>query len=394
MSTKAADVNQPLGPSGSHSDWADGTRLRVREVSTQEKAVRWQKWAAVASVVTSLAAAYAAWQAGQAVKIASTGIERQADENRLSTAIDSIGAPQLAERVAGFTMLRRHVETMMDTAVTEGDADSRADAYNLYDMSLEIFENYLKNPVSAPAFEPSVEPVPAKEPVVGRGHPDVASDVQYAANDLRGLLNQEQLVSQLDEDNSTPTVDLTGIQLYRKPWEGIDFSWLAANYSPKIDLRGANLTDSAWGEVSTLDEANLQCAVLINSDLRGTSLVNAHLQGAALIGSDLTGADLEGADLTEANLKNADLSGANLTNANLSGANMKGADVAEARHLDTTVGYFTPGRIHSLHYRAELPGLDECLNRKDFWTPLIPRQLSYTSGVRQRRPSAASQSSS
>jgi Pentapeptide repeats (8 copies) len=250
----------------------------------------------ISAILATLIAGYAAVQAGQAVKIAAKGIEQQANETRLTTAISSIGADQAAERVAGFSLLRRHVQDQVTAASSE---EERRDAYDLYTSALDVLENYLRNPPALPAASATAG-APAGR---GYGIPRIPPDNVYAADELRALLNLKPAVDSLhivpSAQRPPPSVDLTNVQLFGQSWARINFAWLGGHYLPGIDLRGANLSGSVWGG-STLDRAYLQCANLATADLRGT-----HLNGADLRGADLTGADLTGAELEDAKLDGA-----------------------------------------------------------------------------------------
>lgn len=97
-----------------------------------------------------------------------------------------------------------------------------------------------------------------------------------------------------------------------------------ANFGNQLagtNLRGRNFCN-----------ANLDGAILNNSDLSGVDLSNAslrgaHLNNANLSGANLSGANLEGAYLNIANLSGADLSGANLRGAQLPAANLDRANL-------------------------------------------------------------------
>jgi hypothetical protein len=276
--------------------WRPGEReLREKEIAGQRRAQRVQAITAFAAFIAAMAAGFASWQAGQAVKIAQEGVRRQADETRLSTAVGSIGGNLSAERVAGFTLLRRHVIGMVDRAdVEDSGTAERRDALDLYKSSLDIFENYLKNPASAASDEGDRAQAPPAG--LGFGHPFRPSDSVYAANELNQLLDKSRALRRIGEGQVMPAIDLSTTQLYGQPWKEIDFSWLAGNYAFRVDLRGANLTYSQWGS-SSLPEAYLQCADLNQADFSGTNLEGADLRGANIAGADFTDANLEDAKL-------------------------------------------------------------------------------------------------
>jgi hypothetical protein len=257
-------------------------------------------------VIAAIGALYAA----KAVNTAAEGIERQANADRLSTAISAIGGEQPAERVAGFGLLRRHVQYRLTTSKNTED---RLDAYDLYTNALDVLENYLRNPADA-AAELTAEPTKltaeptkptAQSAGLGFGRPNIPYDNKYAARELQNLLRLKPQVQKLynsfEVKPPAPGVDLANVQLAEQSWAGIDFGWLGGHYFPGIDLRGANLTRSIWG-ASWLVGAHLQCANLEGADLRGANLKGANLSGAYLKGTDFTGANLEGIKLKGATL--------------------------------------------------------------------------------------------
>lgn len=89
------------------------------------------------------------------------------------------------------------------------------------------------------------------------------------------------------------------------------------------DLKGINLSFGYLLAIGctnqNMDEANLEGALLIDSDLRGTSFRGANLRKADLSRSDMQGCDLSSADLRDTDLEEVDLTGANLTGARVSG---------------------------------------------------------------------------
>jgi hypothetical protein len=261
--------------------------LRKREIRYAGLGLAIQFFLVLFALVATGAAAYAAVQAANAVNVAAQGMEQQANADRLSTAISAIGGDQAAERVGGFALLRRHVEDRVNTADTP---EERLDAYNLYTSALEVLVNYLRNPSEASTA--------AKEPTAGLGfgRPRIPYDNKYAARELQSLMRLkpeiQELRGSLEAEAPPPAVDLFEVQLFQQSWAGIDFAWLGGHYFAGIDLRGANLRHSVWGE-SSLEGAHLQCANLEGADLRGTNLIGADLRGAHLYDADFTDAKLD-----------------------------------------------------------------------------------------------------
>jgi hypothetical protein len=289
-------------PGQVQEQWKDGEKELVeREIRQGWLKLIVEAAIAGAAVIAAVVAYSAATAAKDAVEVAAAGIERQADEDRLSTAISSIGADQAAQRVGGFALLRRHVGAEV-TAASRDDAnsdDERLDAYRLYTVGLDVLENYLRSPGDVPIG-------PVGQPAgLGYGRPIVPDDNRYAANELRALVNLRADVEALGLDATPvtpgPSVDLSSVQLFGQSWRGIDFSWLAGHYFVGMDLRGANLSESVWGG-SDLSRAFLQCADFTKAKLIGANLEGADLRGATLIDAKLTGAKLAGADLRAADL--------------------------------------------------------------------------------------------
>ncbi|MDQ7784742.1 MAG: pentapeptide repeat-containing protein [Desulfomonilaceae bacterium] len=160
------------------------------------------------------------------------------------------------------------------------------------------------------------------------------------------------------EENPDKYVDLSGVDLSRAKFGGVDWKWLDLS---RADLRDAILSFSKIVKTS-LHRADLSNAVLTSAVLEETDFIEARLRMASLVGAklrvvDFSGADLRGAklmwahfrfvdfsgaDLTEANLQEADLHGvdlskANLTRANLRGANLRGADLTCATLVEANL---------------------------------------------------------
>jgi hypothetical protein len=327
-------VSEPRTPD--QDQWKpEELQLRKREIKQTGIGLAIQFFVALFALAATAAAAYAALKAGEAVEIAAKGIEQQADAERLSTAISAIGGDRPAQRGAGFTLLRRHVQDRVDTSDTP---EEHLDAYNLYTSALDVLELYLRNQPEA-STEGTQKPV-----VVGFGRPRVPYDNKYAAKELQSLMNLKpeilELQASFEVKPPAPTLDLSNVQLTGQSWPKIDFAWLGARFFPGIDLRGANLTDSIWGK-SFLEGAHLQCAELKGANLREARLVNA----------DLRGANLEGADFT---------------NAELTGINLRGATGWEK----------AKGLPEDLRPAPDISrvdaGIDKCLNHKPYNEPATP----------------------
>jgi Pentapeptide repeats (8 copies) len=312
--------------------------LRKREVGYAGRALVLQLIVALCALGATVVAGMAARDAGKAVQVAAKGMEQQANAGRLSTAISSIGGEQAAGRVAGFTLLSYHVQ---DRVRASDSPEERLDAYNLYTASLDVLENYLRNPphAKAEAAEESAG--------LGFGRPEIPYDNKYAAGELRKLMRLRPEIEQLRKlikaesgvDTLAPTVDLADVQLVQQSWTDIDFAWLGARYFAGIDLRGANLAGSKWG-ASFLVGAHLQCA----------DLKDANLQEARLEGADLRGANLEGADFTKAVLTDIQLEGAT------------GQGKGLPKELQPRPG---TSRVQD--------GIETCLDHKPYWTPAPAR---------------------
>jgi hypothetical protein len=277
--------------------------LRRDEVQNAKRSARLQSFLGLCAAAATVIAAIGALYAAKAVNTAAEGIERQANADRLSTAISAIGGEQAAERVAGFGLLRRHVQYRLTTSKKTED---RLDAYDLYTNALDVLENYLRNPADV-AAESTAEPTKPTAPSAGLGfgRPNIPYDNKYAARELQNLLKLkpqiQELYNSFEVKPPAAAVDLANVQLAEQSWAGIDFGWLGGHWFPGIDLRGANLTGSIWG-ASWLVGAHLQCANLEGADLRGANLTGANLSGAYLKGTDFTGANLEGTKLDGATL--------------------------------------------------------------------------------------------
>jgi hypothetical protein len=266
----------------------------------------------------------AAQLAGESVDTTREGIERQASEARLSTAIAAIGGDQPGERVGGLALLRRHVNSQLSAATSDEDAAL------LYTAALDVLENYLRNPPDDPVSGG-----------LGYGVPDVPSDNVYAAEELQGMMRLRSKVEALETD-SFVGVDLAEVQLRGQPWEGIDFSWLDGHYFLGIDLRGADLRNSIWG-TSSLQKAYLQCA------------------------------DLDGANFTDTDLRGADLRGANVSDADFTGAKLGSPETNDQIKLDRVYydGLRPPkglgARTPPITQQGAWEGPEKCIRHSEYW---------------------------
>ncbi len=314
------------------------TRWRSGEKQLREREVNRQLWSTVVQIVIALAAITAAFTAGlaalrasDAIEVAKKGIQSQADENRLSTAIDSVGGDSSTQRVAGLTFLRRLAMQKLEIAAEDGATESeRRDAMRLYRATIDILANYLKTPTAPSA-------------TFGIGDPLLPPDVAYAASDLRQWLTDKAKFLQLARGDRTeiPTIGLENAWLFGVYWPRIDLAWLSARNLVGVDLRNATLDNSNWGK-TTFVEAHLGCTRFSGANLKGSDftdsdshsaiLTNSNLQGTTLVRTNLRGANLTNANLRGANLTDADLRGANLTGANLRGADLTGALVTGATY--------------------------------------------------------------
>jgi uncharacterized protein YjbI with pentapeptide repeats len=279
--------------------------------------------------------------------------------------MDSIGADQVAERVGGFTLLRRHVETVLEGASDETPEEKR-EMLKLYDTSLDVLEIYLKNPVTP---QRNADSSASSSPQRGWGWPDVPTDVRYAANQLGALLGYRGVVDPLaGEDNPPPSVDLSNVQLWDQKWPGVDFSWLTTLYAPGIDLRGANLEQTTWGKQSTLSRGYLQCASLSGARFKGAWVEETDFRGAGLPGADFRKAHLKKADFRDADLAGVDFAGADVTHAHFEGANLKGTKLSAANTKGASGLPPDVDRLDGSYMKqTRTPGLEECKADESYW---------------------------
>ena len=351
-------MSSALGSGG----WsAEEQELRRLEVRTQQRASRWQSVGAVVAAVATFAAAFAAYQTAEAVRVARDGINRQVDEGRLSAALDAIGGDEPAQRIAGIALLRRNVVERLDRAGSSGATETdRRDAYGLFGTSMLIVQNYLRSAEVSSAR-------PGTPAGAGYGVPKLASETTYAARELQQLLKLKAQVVRLPGDKLG--VDLSHVVLYGQPWRGIDFTWVD-HFSRGLDLRSANLVGSRWG-TSYLGYSYLQCADLSKAVfglVRPDGLHNASLVFADLRGANLAGARLQ-ADMTMAKLDGANLDGADFTNANLNGV-----DLSSAVHLDRAIGLDRAQFYKQKPATTPTAGLSRatktpCADNQEYWDP-------------------------
>jgi hypothetical protein len=261
------------GPGG----WKqDEKEYRYDEVVSQKQSARAQlkltRITMVTTLVAILTAFFAVFQSQESLHVAEQGIERQADENRLNTAVTAIAGQTPAERLAGVELLWRHVkERLMAAERTPLGSWDRQDVRGLYTSALIILTGFL----------------PRVEHPANKACPVVKSlDVVYAADEVKQLLDERAQFMALMPGGPRPSVDISYAALCGQSWSGVRFDGLNAAYLMGIDLRGSNLKGSQWGNAN-LAKAKLQCA----------NLSGAHLGSANLTGADLRGAIVAGAQL-------------------------------------------------------------------------------------------------
>ena len=244
---------------------------------TQRRSYWTQAAVALAAVIASVAAAFAALKARNGVSVAAQGIEQQNVENQLSTAVSALGGSTTAERVAGLTLLQQNVIDQLSQAT---GAQSRHDADGLYTNALGILASYIRS---------------GGKLATGSPCPAVGLDVVDAADEIKTLLGDG--AANAGVRHSGPAIDLSSTELCYQYWVGARFDWLSSAYLYKIDLRGANLQDSRWG-ITNLTDADLQCANLYGANLSQANLTGARLRGANVTGTrfpkGLAGSQLDG----------------------------------------------------------------------------------------------------
>jgi Pentapeptide repeats (8 copies) len=286
----------------------DGVKLQRHGTENQRKATRTQLFTAVAAVVAAGAAVWISVNAREAINVAKDSVERQAEENRIATAVGGLqGDGPVAQRIAALTLLQRQAVQKLESANESGATDTeRRDALNFFRSTLKTLEGYVRDPVGFTRPDPW-----------GTGNAEPPRDVHTAGLDIERMLRYRDLFNDVrgdrgdlsEFDREPPHLDLSFTSLYGVGVGGIDMSWLKPGDFHDIDLRRAIFDESRW---------------------HGTKLQGAHLECAAFAHAHFDKTDLSGADMRRADLRDADLRGANLDSVNLEGANLEGAKVARA----------------------------------------------------------------
>jgi Pentapeptide repeats (8 copies) len=262
-------------------------KFRAAEVAAAEKTARAQvnltKITLLATLVAIFTAAFTSVfsvnqsnfsvkESRNSLNVAEQGIERQAGESRLTTAVMAIGGQTPAERVAGVELLWRYVDEQLTAALgTRVNSGDREDAHGLYLSAVIILSDFI------PRTQPGAN-APCALPR--------QLDVQYAADELQNLLNLKARFMMLQAGGKPPAVDLSYAELCDQYWSNINFEGLSGANFPGIDLRGSNLQGSRWGD-AYLGGAQLQCADLRHADLSHATLTGADLRGANVADASL-----------------------------------------------------------------------------------------------------------
>ena len=275
----------------------------VEKSSKYERSQIWsgraQMLAAMVSVIAVCIAIVVARQGQETVNNNSQTALRQAEDNQLSTAITALGSSDVAERTAGVLLLTQNVSSRFKLTAETGETSTSV--YSNYVTALEIFSGYIRghgedflSGTSAGPMAQQFGPGHGTPPVTTLG--DIPIDINYAADQLINLMQLKGDVVALK--SGQPSIDLSNDELYQQYWEGINFTWIIA-FMPGIDLRGADLRSSQWGNTSDLQGAYLQCADLEGEDFRGTDLSRADLRGANVQGADFRGAKMTETQITQ-----------------------------------------------------------------------------------------------
>jgi len=259
------------------------TKWRKRTKATVKQLVK------LAPVLAILVAVWVATQGQVTVDRSNRAALMQSQDAQLSTAITAIGSSDTAEQIAGLLLLARNTSNRFTLMGQTEEAP--ADVYGDYTTALQILSGYLRS-----HSDMLLENTASFGP--GYGLPQSSStllDITYAANQVQFLLaaNMESKVGALSV-GAQPAIDLSNDELIGQPWTGVNFRWLHA-FMVNVDLRGASLESSQWGNNSDLSGADLQCADLQDANFRGTNLSGADLEGAYVQGADFRGANIKGA---------------------------------------------------------------------------------------------------
>lgn len=268
--------------------------LQEAHMRSQIRAAWAQVVGTVVSAATVVVAIVVAVQGQQTVKHNSQTTLQQSEDSQLSTAITALGSGNAAERVAGLLLLEQNASGRITLSSKTGEP--AADVFGNYQAALRIFSGYLSSQSQAFLTAASTATAPFG---LGYGMPNppiIPIDIVYAADQVRFMLKLSSEVTALN--SGQPVIDLSHDELIGLPWTKINFSWVTA-FMPGIDLRGAYLESSQWGEGSDLSNSYLQCADLQGADFRGANLTYADLRGANVQDADFRGAHITGANLTQ-----------------------------------------------------------------------------------------------
>jgi hypothetical protein len=352
--------------------------LRNKEVRTQRRISVVQIGTIVIALLAAVAALWAARNASRSADVSEVGVRRQANENRLTTAVNSIGEDLPAQRVGGFALLRRHAIQRLEEASEANVTDAeRRDALRLYNGTIQVIVTYLQEPRPPSEAEVASEPPPPLRAECGGGEApeDLPTDATYAAQELRRLLEGDEEYLQVwrrtGREEPLPVIDLANTNLYGLSWSGVDFAWLGSHFLVGVDLRDANLNGSHFQgsteRPTTLSGALLGCARLVKADLSATPERRVWFSrwgsgfSTERVVTDYVGANLEGAHLEGALLEGANLEGANLRGAHLEGAHLDGAHVKCADFTDATID---PGALDKVLDRDQARGVGEQGDRR------------------------------
>jgi hypothetical protein len=241
--------------------------------------------------------------------------------DRLTHAIDQLGADKVDVRVGGIFALERLAR------------DSASDQLAIG----EILAAFIRTHAAWPAghwSHPDQHPTADVDEMM-LWLTDRAPDVRTAVLVL-GRYPHEQREHTL----ALRRVDLRRTNFYHGTLTKVDLadSNLAACYAAGVRWERCRFSNT------DLRKTRLMGATLDKSDFRRAHLQEADLEGASLRKTDLSDASLRGANLCDADLREAQLARADLSGANLSGAHLLGAQLADIRtdHATTWPTGFTP----------------------------------------------------